>query len=106
MVCWADLHHDAFRAAANEGRLFWRTAALHRALLEEHDDAHGTELAATAEAVARAYGDLRLAAEALHQHPNTVRYRMRKMKAVLGIPHEDDKVFINLLSLVFLPELG
>ena len=29
-----------------------------------------------------------------------------KMKAVLGIPHEDDKVFINLLSLVFLPELG
>ena len=58
VVCWADLHHDAFRAAANEGRLFWRTAALHRALLEEHDDAHGTELAATAEAVARAYGDL------------------------------------------------
>lgn len=45
-------------------------------------------------------------AEELHQHPNTVRYRMRKMKAVLGIPHEDDKVFINLLSLVFLPELG
>ena len=26
VVCWADLHHDAFRAAANEGRLFWRTA--------------------------------------------------------------------------------
>ena len=52
----------------------------HRALLEEHDDAHGTELAATAEAVARAYGDLRLAAEALHQHPNTVRYRLRKAK--------------------------
>lgn len=44
VVCWADLHHDAFRAAANEGRLFWRTAALHRALLEEHDDAHGTDL--------------------------------------------------------------
>ena len=65
-----------------------------------------SELAATAEAVARAYGDLRLAAEALHQHPNTVRYLMRKMKAVLGIPHEYDKLFINLLSLVFLPELG
>ena len=31
---------------------------------------------------------------------------MRKMKAVLGIPHEDDKVFINLLSLVFLPSWG
>ena len=102
VVCWADLHHDAFRAAANEGRLFWRTAALHRALLEEHDDAHGTELAATAEAVARAYGDLRLAAEALHQHPNTVRYRLRKAKDVLGMPDSPDREFAFLLGLVYL----
>ena len=102
VVCWADLHHDAFRAAANEGRLFWRTAALHRALLEEHDDLHGTELAATAEAVARAYGDLRLAAEALHQHPNTVRYRLRKAKDVLGMPDSPDREFAFLLGLVYL----
>ncbi|MFR8830753.1 MAG: helix-turn-helix domain-containing protein, partial [Eggerthella lenta] len=102
VACWADLHHDAFRAAANEGRLFWRTAALHRALLEEHDDLHGTELAATAEAVARAYGDLRLAAEALHQHPNTVRYRLRKAKDVLGMPDSPDREFAFLLGLVYL----
>ena len=37
MVCWADLHHDAFRAAAAASRLFGRTAAFHRALLEEYD---------------------------------------------------------------------
>ena len=66
-----------------------------RALLEEHDDAHGTELAATAEAVARAYGDLRLAAEALHQHPNTVRYRLRKAKDVLGMPDSPDREFAS-----------
>ncbi|MBC5584210.1 helix-turn-helix domain-containing protein [Eggerthella sp. NSJ-70] len=102
VVTWADLHHDAFRAAACEGRLFWRTAALHRALLEEYDDAHGTELAATAEAVARAYGDLRLAAEALHQHPNTVRYRLRKAKDVLGMSDSPDREFTFLLGLVYL----
>lgn len=102
IVRWADLHHDAFRAAAYEGRLFWRTAALHRALLEEHDDAHGTELETTCEAVARAYGDLRLAAEALHQHPNTVRYRLRKAKNVLGMPDSPDREFGFLLGLVFL----
>ena len=102
IVRWADLHHDAFRAAAYESRLFWRTAALHRALLQEHDDAHGTELEATCEAVARAYGDLRLAAEALHQHPNTVRYRLRKAKGVLGMPDSPDREFEFLLGLVFL----
>lgn len=102
VVTWADLHHDAFRAAASEGRLFWRTAALHRALLEEHDDAHGTELAATAEAVARAYGDLRLAAEMLHQHPNTLRYRLRKAKDVLGVSDSPDREFAFLLGLVYL----
>lgn len=71
-------------------------------MLEEHDDAHGTELAATAEAVARAYGDLRLAAEALHQHPNTVRYRLRKAKDVLGMPDSPDREFAFLLGLVYL----
>lgn len=102
VVYWADLHHDAFRAAAGESRLFWRTAALHRALLEEYDDAHGTELAATAEAVARAYGDVRLAAEVLHQHPNTVRYRLRKAKDVLGMSNSPDREFMFLLGLVYL----
>lgn len=102
VVRWVDLHHDAFRAAAAEGRLFWRTAALHRALLEEHDDAHGTELAVTCEALARAYGDVRRAADALCQHPNTVRYRLRKAKEVLGMSDSPDREFAFLLGLVYL----
>ncbi|MEG0301761.1 helix-turn-helix domain-containing protein, partial [Gordonibacter sp.] len=101
-VSWADLHHDAFRASATEGRLFWRTAALHRALLEEHDDAHGTELVVTCEALARAYGDVRLAGEMLHQHPNTLRYRLRKAKDVLGMSDSPDREFAFLLGLVYL----
>ncbi|WP_139651762.1 PucR family transcriptional regulator [Raoultibacter phocaeensis] len=104
VVRWADLHHDAFRAAANESRLFWRTAALHRALLEECDDANGTELAMTCEAVARAYGDVRRAAETLHQHPNTIRYRLRKAKTVLGMADSPDREFVFLLGLVFLDQ--
>ena len=50
----------------------------------------------------RAYGDLRLAAEALHQHPNTVRYRLRKAKDVLGMPDSPDREFAFLLGLVYL----
>ena len=53
----------AFRAAAAASRLF-RPGFI--ALCRN-------ELAPTAEALARAYGDVRAAAEQLHQHPNTVR---------------------------------
>ncbi len=42
------------------------------------------------------------AAEALHQHPNTVRYRLRKAKDVLGMPDSPDREFAFLLGLVYL----
>lgn len=100
------LHLSAFASAARYDRLFMSASELYRSMLAGYDDEHGTELVRTAEALVNWHGDVKAIAEELHQHPNTVRYRMRKMKAVLGIPHEDDKVFINLLSLVFLPELG
>ena len=103
---WSGLHLSAFASAARYDRLFMSASELYRSLLAGYDDEHGTELVRTAEALVNWHGDVKAIAEELHQHPNTVRYRMRKMKAVLGIPHEDDKVFINLLSLVFLPELG
>lgn len=103
---WSGLHLSAFASAARYDRLFMSASELYRSMLAGYDDEHGTELVRTAEALVNWHGDVKAIAEELHQHPNTVRYRMRKMKAVLGIPHEDDKVFINLLSLVFLPELG
>ena len=103
---WSGLHLSAFASAARYDRLFMSASELYRSMLAGYDDEHGTELVRTAEALVNWHGDVKAIAEELHQHPNTVRYRMRKMKAVLGIPHEDNKVFINLLSLVFLPELG
>ena len=102
VVCWADLHHDAFRAAAAASRLFGRTAAFHRALLEEYDAENDAELAPTAEALARAYGDVRAAAEQLHQHPNTVRYRLKKIKEVLSVQDATDRELAALLTLAYL----
>ncbi|KWW96719.1 hypothetical protein TR75_12805 [Hydrogenibacillus schlegelii] len=43
----------------------------------------------TAEAVVEAHGDLRRAAERLHVHRNTVRYRKRQGEEVLGMPLDD-----------------
>lgn len=38
----------------------------------------------------------------MHQHPNTVRYRLRKAKDVLGMPDSPDREFAFLLGLVYL----
>ena len=106
LVRWADLHLASFAIAARHDRLVTRASELHRSELAAYDEGHGTELVRTAEALVGRHGDVKAVADELHQHPNTVRYRMRKMKAVLGIAREDDKALVNLLSLVFLPDLA
>lgn len=102
VVRWADLGVDAFHAAARADRLFARASALYMRELELHDQCNDTDLLATARAFADAFGDVRSAAEALYQHPNTVRYRLRKIKAVLGMPDSSDRELARFLSLVFL----
>lgn len=100
-VRWADLGMGAFRAAAAGDRLFVATAQLYRALLDEYDQAHGTDLVATARAYAASFGEVRAAADVLFQHPNTVRYRLRRIRDVLGMPDLPDKELTFLLMLAF-----
>lgn len=105
LMHFSQLHLAAFAAAVRADRLFTSTSNLYRSLLETYDKEHGAELLRTAEVFVSWHGDVKAVAEELHQHPNTVRYRMRKTKAILGIPEGDDKMFLRLLSLVFLPNL-
>jgi len=102
IVRWTALRFDAFWAAATSDRLFSRTAALIMDLLREYDRAHDGELAPTALAYARALGEVRTAAEQLFQHPNTVRYRMRRMREVLDLPDATDRELARFLMLAFL----
>ena len=83
-VRFTSLRYDAFRAAARTDRMFSRTASLMAALLQEYDESHGTLLLPTAQAFARAHGDVRATAEALFQHPNTVRYRLGRIERRAG----------------------
>ena len=57
--------------------------------LQAYDEEHLTNLAATLAAWLDAFGDVRVAAERLHVHPNTVRYRIRKAVSVSGIDLDD-----------------
>ncbi|MFJ6216601.1 PucR family transcriptional regulator [Streptomyces sp. NPDC092296] len=55
------------------------------AALTERDARHGTRLAESVLAYLDAFGDVRAAAERLHIHPNTLRYRVRRAEELTGL---------------------
>ncbi len=102
IVRWTTLRFDAFRTAAAADRLYARSADLMRSLLSDYDADHDGDLGATARAFACAYGEVSRTAEALFQHPNTVRYRLKKIKDVLAVPEATDRELAALLQLTYL----
>lgn len=69
--------------------------------LAEHDAENGGELARSLLAYLEEFGDVRAASERLHVHPNTLRYRVRRARALtgweLGDPFERLNVHLQLL---------
>jgi DNA-binding PucR family transcriptional regulator len=60
--------------------------------LRVHDAEHGGDLAVTLLAYLDALGDVRAAATGLHVHPNTLRYRLRRIAEVTGLDLADPLV--------------
>ncbi|GIG61880.1 PucR family transcriptional regulator [Longispora fulva] len=54
-----------------------------------YDAAHDADLTRTLAAYLDAFGDTRAAAEAVHVHPNTFRYRLRRLTEVAGLDLAD-----------------
>lgn len=76
---WDDILVQRLRAAAEAGRAPVRGPITE---LRRHDQANATSYVATLRAWLEAQGDLAEAAERLDVHPNTIRYRLRKMAEV------------------------
>lgn len=69
-------------------------------LLAAHDAEHGSELLASLEAYLTEFGDVRRAAAAVHVHPNTFRYRLRRIAELSGLDLADaDQRFEAALQL-------
>ncbi|HEX3649553.1 MAG TPA: helix-turn-helix domain-containing protein [Pseudonocardiaceae bacterium] len=66
--------------------------------LREHDEANGTEYVRTLYEWLRHPGDPRAAGQALRIHPNTLRYRMRKITELAGVDLGDPDVRLALLT--------
>jgi hypothetical protein len=59
------------------------------AAMVAHDSGHKTEYASSVAAWLDAVGDIAAASESLHIHPNTLRYRLRRMGELFGITLDD-----------------
>ncbi|RKT55136.1 PucR family transcriptional regulator [Saccharothrix australiensis] len=83
---WDDILLQRLRAAARAGRTPARGPV---AELRRHDTRHGTHHVATLRAWLEAQGDLAVAGERLGVHPNTIRYRLRRMAEVTALDLDD-----------------
>lgn len=89
------MHVDDVRAAAVLIQL--RDLAVQRPgllagkvrLLEVNDRDRSTTYVATLRAFLDAFGDVRLAADAVGVHPNTFRYRLRRLSELAGLDLDD-----------------
>lgn len=103
---WSDMRFAAFSKAAQGDRLYQSMVKDCLRKLASYDRQHGASLLETVLELVRAEGNVRLVADCLFQHPNTIRYRVRKAKSLMGMEDASDKRFETFLSLVFLPELA
>lgn len=101
-LSWQELGMEAFSLSAKTSPLFSRTCAMYRSMLQAYDNENSTDLMQTARALADALGDVKAAADSLFQHPNTIRYRLKKIKAVLNLEYASDKELVAFLILTFL----
>ncbi|SFJ02030.1 DNA-binding transcriptional regulator, PucR family [Amycolatopsis sacchari] len=87
------LHRTAAAAAAARVTEFGPLESL-----REHDRVHRTEYLATLYEWLRFPGDPRAAAAALRIHPNTLRYRMRRLLELVPLDLDDPDVRLALLT--------
>ncbi|WP_406280637.1 PucR family transcriptional regulator [Embleya sp. NBC_00896] len=71
--------------------------------LRAHDAEHATEYTDSVLAWLDALGDVRSAAAALHIHPNTLRYRIRRAAELTGLDWDDPKTRLLAALLLRLP---
>lgn len=76
------------------------------ARLVAHDRVHGADLLRTLRVWLDTMGDVSAAAQTLHIHPNTFRYRLRRLAEIAEMDLEDPDVrFAAMLQLRVIPEL-
>lgn len=103
---WEDLGEAALSAAARDDALLSRAAAMMWARVEAYDERNGTELVETVRSFVGCGGEVSTTAQAMFQHPNTIRYRLRKIKSLVGDEELTDRRLLVIASLMSLGVQG
>jgi DNA-binding PucR family transcriptional regulator len=90
----ADLGLTALLAGIPDRRLE-SFRARHLGALEQHDFDHGTHLVETLRAFLET-GEQQAAARRLDIHPNTLRYRLERVRSIAGVNLDDPESRLNL----------
>lgn len=101
-VLWSETQESGFRYAIRSDRMLMQMCADRIGVLSAYDADNDADLLPTAIGYIANHGDAKKTAEDLHQHPNTVRYRMRKAKELLGKDDATDREFYEYLYLIML----
>lgn len=101
-VCWSMLNKGAFEAARRAPVLLGRACAAGLDRLAAFDAETGGNLVESMEAYVACGGDVGATAERLFQHPNSVRNRLIRVRAVLAMEEVTDKELFAYLAMVFL----
>lgn len=98
LLAFADAGVYRYIAAAADDPSAARLCRQAAGVLAEYDRANSAELLLTLTEYVRRRGDVRAAAEALFQHPNTVRYRLRKAASLIGIESDIYEQLFMMMS--------
>ncbi|WP_248960449.1 PucR family transcriptional regulator [Sphaerisporangium perillae] len=100
---WDEILLQRLRAAASAGRIPARGPV---AELTRRDAEQGTRYIPTLRAWLEAQGDLALAASRLDVHPNTVRYRLRKMAEITDLRLEEPEKRLAMIIALAVAQAG
>lgn len=98
ILAWSSLGKKAFEVATRQDRLFSLTSKAYREILLNTDN----DLCTTAEAFVKSGGNISNTSELLCQHPNTIRYRLKKIREKLKAGNISDRELLVLLTLIWL----
>jgi hypothetical protein len=107
VIAFEDVHGRAIVADV-QSFLAARRVGVSRELLalREHDVRHGSDYLETLRAFLDSFGDVAAAAARMHVHPNTLRYRIRRILELTGVDLADaDARFALQLQLRAMPVL-
>lgn len=99
---YEDLNEEALFAQISNNWFMRRYYEHHMRELMSKDKGNQMPLMETIREFVNAHGDIKKCGEVLYQHPNTVRYRLQKVKTLMKKEDMDDKRFYEYLYLLIL----